>query len=101
MSYATNPNAMHGLHIRHINIDAEFEKETNIEIKLKLRVWKCEDGNFGMRAVWSRFGFSTAFCFSRVRPATATAPTHKQDETLDGGLYILKFCLNDLGDDDA
>ena len=41
MSYVTNPNTMDYIFV--INIDARFHHDlkASIEIKLKLRVWKC------------------------------------------------------------
>jgi hypothetical protein len=91
-SYATNPNTMDDIFV--ININAEFENETNIEIKLKLRVWKCEDGKFGMRMAWSRYVIETKYTCEYGNSTNA-----QDDEALDGGLHILKFCGNGLGND--
>ena len=89
MSYVTNPNTMDYIFV--INIDARFHHDlkASIEIKLKLRVWKCEDGKFGMRTVWCPYVIETKNSCEYGNNANA------QDETLDGGLHILQFNADD------
>ena len=93
MSYVTNPNTMD--YIFAINIDGRFHDglEASIEIKLKLRVWKCEDGKFGMRTVWCPYVIET--CRTHGNRCEYGNNANAQDETLDGGLHILQFNADD------
>jgi hypothetical protein len=80
-----------------INIDARFgEKalESSIKIKLKLCVWKCKDGKFGVRTVWCPYVIETRNTCEYGNNANA------QDETLNSGLHILQFCVDGIDDDD-
>jgi hypothetical protein len=84
MSYATNPNTMD--YIFDINIDARFDQGSrgvvaSIYIKPKLRVWKCEDGKFGMRTVWCPYVIETK------EPREYGNNANAQDETLNSGLH--------------
>jgi hypothetical protein len=93
-----------------INIDARFgvcvftALQSIIKIKLKLRVWKCEDGKFGMRAVWCPYVMETYTTLHYTREYGNNV--NAQDETLNGGLHILKFCedvevTHDFDDEDV
>jgi hypothetical protein len=80
-----------------IKIDARFgEKalESSIKPKLKLRVWKCKDGKFGVRTAWCPYVIETKNSCEYSNSANA------QDETLNSGLHILKKIVDGIDDED-